>query len=625
MLQDFRDNLNGVAKIVLVAIIIIPFALFGVDALFVGGDDVEEVANVNGESISERSLRQAVLVQKQQIMNKFQDVDESLIDEEKLRPAVLQRLIRQKVEEQAASDLDMGISDETIYDLLSQVPEFQTDGKFDAKRYDFVVRQMGYTPTSHKKAITSDMLVNQFLQGIVTTGFSTEKELALLASVSEQTRDYYYLTLPAAPLKNEMVISDEEITSYYEANAHQFMTEEQVVIEYIELQPSDLLGEVSVDDDLVEERYQEKVDAAKESSTFHSAHILLEPKEDGSHLSAMAELQNKLKAGDDFSALAREHSEDFVTAESGGDLGHTQPGDLPEELESALAQLEVGSVSDIVETKAGIHLVKLLDKKAVDVPNKETVVPVIREELELQMARELMPERIEELKDISYNATALQDTADQMALDLKVSEPFTRSGGDGVAASRQVVNAAYSETVLEEGYASDVIELSDSLVLVLAVRERLNPTLKPLSEVKSQIEMAVKNEKVGAQLLAKGQLLEQKVKAGESVENVAKAENLKWQVSLNTNRLGANQNDPIRQRAFALPIPGEAPVVDNLVLPNGDFVVLSLVKVEAGDYNALKLEQKHALFSARSIAAAGRDYEAYGALLLKEADIASKY
>mgnify|MGYP000362347451 FL=1 len=625
MLQDFRDNLNGVAKIVLVAIIIIPFALFGVDALFVGGDDVEEVANVNGESISERSLRQAVLVQKQQIMNKFQDVDESLIDEEKLRPAVLQRLIRQKVEEQAASDLDMGISDETIYDLLSQVPEFQTDGKFDAKRYDFVVRQMGYTPTSHKKAITSDMLVNQFLQGIVTTGFSTEKELALLASVSEQTRDYYYLTLPAAPLKNEMVISDEEITSYYEANAHQFMTEEQVVIEYIELQPSDLLGEVSVDDDLVEERYQEKVDAAKESSTFHSAHILLEPKEDGSHLSAMAELQNKLKAGDDFSALAREHSEDFVTAESGGDLGHTQPGDLPEELESALAQLEVGSVSDIVETKAGIHLVKLLDKKAVDVPNKETVVPAIREELELQMARELMPERIEELKDISYNATALQDTADQMALDLKVSEPFTRSGGDGVAASRQVVNAAYSETVLEEGYASDVIELSDSLVLVLAVRERLNPTLKPLSEVKSQIEMAVKNEKVGAQLLAKGQLLEQKVKAGESVENVAKAENLKWQVSLNTNRLGANQNDPIRQRAFALPIPGEAPVVDNLVLPNGDFVVLSLVKVEAGDYNALKLEQKHALFSARSIAAAGRDYEAYGALLLKEADIASKY
>jgi len=625
MLQDFRDNLNGVAKIVLVAIIIIPFALFGVDALFVGGSDGEEVANVNGETISERSLQQAVLVQKQQIMNKFQNVDESLIDEEKLRPAVLQRLIRQKVEEQAAADLGMGVSDETIHDLLSQVPEFQTDGKFDAKRYDFVVRQMGYTPTSHKKAITSDMLVNQFLQGVVTTGFSTEKELALLTSVSEQTRDYYYLTIPAAPLKSEISVSDDEISSYYENNAHQFMTEEQVVIEYIELQPADLLGEVSADDDLIEERYQAKVDAAKEGATFHSAHILLEQKEDDSHLTKMAELQEKIKAGEDFSSLAKEYSEDFVTSESGGDLGYTQPGDLPEELESALAQLEVGSVSDIVESKAGIHLVKLLDKKAVDVPNKEKLVPAIRKELELQMARELMPERIEELKDLAYNATTLQDTADQMALDLKVSEPFTRSGGDDVAASRQVIGAAFSDSVLVEGYASEVIELSDSLVVVLAVRERLKPSLKPLADVRAQIEMAVKNEKAAVQILAKGQELEQKVKSGNSIENVAKAEDLKWQVSLNTKRLGANQNDPIRQRAFTLPLPGELPVVDNLVLSNGDYVLLSLVKVEAGDYKALKLDQKHALFSARSIAAAGRDYEAYGALLLKEADIASKY
>jgi len=137
--------------------------------------------------------------------------------------------------------------------------------------------------------------------------------------------------------------------------------------------------------------------------------------------------------------------------------------------------------------------------------------------------------------------------------------------------------------------------------------------------------MAVKNEKAAVQILAKGQELEQKVKSGNSIESVAKAEDLKWQVSLNTKRLGANQNDPIRQRVFALPVPGESPVVDNLVLSNGDYVLLSLVKVEAGDYKALKLDQKHALFSARSIAAAGRDYEAYGALLLKDADIASKY
>ena len=125
--------------------------------------------------------------------------------------------------------------------------------------------------------------------------------------------------------------------------------------------------------------------------------------------------------------------------------------------------------------------------------------------------------------------------------------------------------------------------------------------------------------------MVKGKELEQQVKSGSSIESVAKSENLKWQVSLNTKRLGGNQNDPIRQRVFAMPAPEESPVVDYLLLPNGDYVLVSLVKVEAGDYKALKLDQKHALFSARSLATAGRDYEAYGALLLKDADVASKY
>ena len=322
MLLNFRDNLTGVAKVVLIGIIIVPFALFGVDALFVSGGAPQEAANVNGESITERTLQQAVLVQKQKIINRFKDVDPSQIDEEQLRPSVMQRLIRQKVEEQTAADLGMGISKATVFDLLAQVPDFQTEGKFDAERYEFVVRQMGYTPTTHNRAIRSELLVNQFLQGVVSTGFSTEKELALLASVAEQTRDYYYLTIPAEPIKQALEISAEEVNTYYEANAEQFMTEEQLVIEYIELQPSDLISEISVDDDMIEERYQAKVDALAESATHHSAHILLEKQDDGSHLEQMASIQEKIKNGEEFASLAKEFSEDFATSEEGGNLGY---------------------------------------------------------------------------------------------------------------------------------------------------------------------------------------------------------------------------------------------------------------------------------------------------------------
>jgi len=262
MLQDFRDNLSGAAKSVLVVIIIIPFALFGIDALFETRATAKEVANVNGDSISELSLQQAVLVRKQKISSRVKDINPSLLDDEIMRPAVLKRLIRQKIEEQTASDLGMTISKKKIFSLLAQVPEFQTNGRFNPELYEFVVKQMGYTPTSHYKAIYSDLLAEQFFKGVVATGFSTEKEQELIATVLGQTRDYYYLTIPIEAQKNAVQPSDEDISTYYENHMPQFMTEEQVLIEYIELRSSDLLGDISVNASLIEERYQEKVKAA---------------------------------------------------------------------------------------------------------------------------------------------------------------------------------------------------------------------------------------------------------------------------------------------------------------------------------------------------------------------------
>ncbi len=625
MLQDLRDNLNGVAKGVLIAIIIIPFALFGVDALFLSGSSTEEAANVNGETITELRLQQAVENQKQQILSRYKDIDPALLTAEQLRAPVIQQLIRKKVVEQAALDNGMGVSSRTIYDLLMDVKEFKTDGKFDADRYEFALRQMGFTPTSYKKLLSSELLFNQFLQGVAVTGFTTEQELTLLAGVTEQTRDFYYLTLPVSPLLDSVEISEEDIKEYYARNSEQFMTEEQLVIEYIELQPSDLLGEVSVDEGMVEELYQAEIASAASKKSRHVAHILLEKQNDDSHLNKIAMIQEKLQNGADFAAVAKEYSEDYGTAEQGGDLGFTQAGDLPDELELALDKLSVGELSGIVDSNVGIHILKFIAETEADVPSRETLEPLIRSQLELQLAKELLPERIETLNDLSYNATSLQETADETALDLKTSEPFGRTGGNGVGSNSLVVNAAFSDAVLAEGYASEVLELSDDHVLVLAVRERISPRLKALEEVTPQIKSVLIQQQATEKLLARGAELQQRIIAGEIIEDVAKTHNLEWQVSLDTKRVGGNLDEKIRQHAFSMSVPREAPVVGNLLLANGDYVLISLVKAKPGDYSALGISQKRALAASVANAAASQDYQAYEELLVQNADVASRY
>jgi peptidyl-prolyl cis-trans isomerase D len=483
---------------------------------------------------------------------------------------------------------------------------------------------MGYTTNSHYKAIYSDFLAQQFIQGIVSTGFSTEKEQELIAAVSKQSRDYYYLTIPIESQKNSIEPSDKDIKSYYENHLAEFMTSEQVMIEYIELRSSDLLKEISVDADLVEKRYQEKIDIASSSTLYRAAHILLDRKDDGSHMAKMATIQDQLKNKEDFSSLAIAYSDDFLTSEKGGDLGYLSPGDLSSELDLVLGQLSVGAVSEIVETKAGIHLLKLIEIKAAEIPNRDELEPSIREDLRLQMAKDLMPEKIEELKELAYGAASLVGVANTMGLDLKISGLFSRSGGDGILADKQVIEASFGSSVLEDGYASDVIELSDDHVLVLSVREHSPSEVQSLFDVSSTIKQIIQYDIAADKLFSYGAKLKERVRSGESIESVAGSENLPWEVSFNSKIDENNAASNLKKMfIFTLPLPDAKPVVGHLIMPNGDYVLTALSKVTLGNYGTLRLAEKNIMSSSRSTATASRDYGAYISLLLEGADIAS--
>lgn len=625
MLQNFRDNLHGATKGILIAIIIVPFALFGVDALFMSGSAVEEAANVNGETITELRLQQAVVLQKQQILNRYENIDPNLVDEDQLRAPVMQQLIRQKVVEQAAVDQGMGVDKKTLYRILLEVPDFQTDGKFDTERYEFVLRQMGYSPTSYNKLLTTDMVTNQFMQGVAATGFSTLQESKLLAGITEQMRDYYYLTIPRAPLLDTIEVAEADIESYYTANQDEFRSEEKLVVEYVELTPASFTEEVNLEQSMVDEVVDAKIAAAASRRSRHVAQILLEVQDDDSHLEKLAEIQKKLEAGESFADLAREYSEDYGTAEQGGDLGYIQAGDLPEPLSAALDQLAVGEVSGLVESELGVHLIKLLDEKSADAPSREQLEPSVRQELLHQLALELLPVRIEELKDLSYNADSLESVANRLGVPLKVSEPFGRTEGVGISSNPVVVQAAFSQPVLDDGLASEVLELADDHVLVLKLKERIPETLQPLADVRDQIETILKAQYASRELQQRGEALAERARAGESIEDIAKQEALEWQVSLDTKRFSGNQVSQIRDRVFDMSEPGSKPVIDNLIMNNGDYVLVSLVKVQEGDFSQLSSEQQNLLTATVALTNASRDYQAYERILLEQADVASKY
>ena len=615
MLDNFRNNMRGIATVIVIFIGGI-FAFSGTGSLFLSGAGAETELVVNDEQVSALRIQQAISVEKRRILSENEGLDPSLVDDELIRPGVLQQMIGRKVIAQSAAEQAMGISTKTVSKLLVDTPSFQTDGRFDQDVFQYAIRQQGYTSATFIDMIKEDLLIQQVLQGVAITNFVTEIELAALAGLTEQMRDYYYLTLPIAPIMYAVELSEEQVSAYYELNKEQYQTDDQVVIDYIELNAAQLTEGESVSPEQIQARFDQEAESADTAVSRQAAHILLaEPSAE-----LLAEIQSKLDAGDDFAVLATEYSEDFGAAETGGDLGYTTGDTFPEPFEAALAQLEVGQVSTAVETDAGTHFIKLLDTQE---QTFELAAESARIERELltELTANALIEKLEMLKELSFNAESLAVVAEDLELTAQTSSAFSRTGGEGVASYPAVVKAAFSSEVVDDKYASEVLELGNDRYMVIKLNKSIPARQKELAEVRDTVTRTLKATIAQQAIAQQGAALVASVEAGESVETVAKANALDWQVALDVKRNGGGVNPEILNAVFQMQSPADTAVTEGFYMRNGDYVVASLIEVTQGDVTKLSSQQKVSLTYATSSINSSREIQAYQSSLVSGADI----
>ena len=615
MLDSFRTNMKGIAFAIVVLIAIV-FAFSGIGSLSVSGSASETAVKVNGERVSELQVQQALNSEKQRILNENEGLDAALLEDDLIRPQVVEQIIGRKLLSQEASTGGMAISSRATGKLLLDTPSFQTDGRFDQELFLYRIRNLGYTSASFLEMLEENLLIDQFVRGFVASGFTTSNELELLASVVEQERDYYYLTAPLQPVIESVKVTDQQVAAYYEENKNSYQAEEQVVVDYIELSPAQFDDTDAVSEEQVKARFEEQAQSLESAVSLQAAHILLaEP-----DAALISEIQSKLDAGEDFAALAKQYSEDVGSADFGGDLGFTTGDTFPDSFETALAALEVGQVSAPVETESGTHLNKLVDKQ-------ETVIEFstergrIEQELVSELRDQWLVEKLANLKELSFNAESLGEVAADLSLTAQVSDAFTRSGAAGIAAFPTVIKAAFSDEVVNEKYASEVIDLGDDRYVVLKLNKSIPARQKELAEVKDSVVAAISSDLARAELAEQGSALLARVEGGESVETVAKSEDLDWQVVLDAKRSTGNINGDVNRFVFQLPTTAASDVTESFYTRNGDFVVVVLTEVTPGDSSKLSAEQKNNLIYAGSAANSTRELKALQDRLLADAKI----
>jgi len=601
----------------IVILIAIVFAFSGIGSLSMSGSGADTAVTVNGEKVTELTVLRAISSEKRRILSENEGLDASLLEDELIRPQVMEQIIGRRLLSQAAKSAGMGVSSRTTSKLLLGTPAFLSDdGRFDQDLYLYTIRAQGYTSGTFLEMLKDDLLIEQYVRGFVASGFVTGTELDLIASITEQQRNYYYLTLPLQPAVDAVKLSDEQISAYYEANKQRYQAPEQVVIDYIELNPELFSATQSVGEEQVRARYEEQRDSLESTTSRQAAHILLAQPSNA----VLAEINEKLAAGESFEALAKEYSEDVGSADFGGDLGYTSGDTFPESFETALAALAVDEISEPVVTDSGTHLIKLLDiqEQIVDFDSERAR---IEQELISELTDVWLVEKLAKLKELSYNAENLAEIAADLELTAQVSEPFTRAGAVGISANPAVLKAAFSSEVLEDSYASEVLELGGDRYVVVKLNKSIPARQKDLAEVQVAVVASLTDQLARASLAARGAELLARVDSGENIEAVAKAEDLDWQVVLDAKRSTGGINNEVKRFAFQLPATATEDLVESFYTRSGDFVVVALTAVEAGDSSKLSREQKASLSYAGVSSTGGRELQAVQQSLRISADI----
>ncbi|MFW9266774.1 SurA N-terminal domain-containing protein [Pseudomonas sp. NR3] len=620
MLQNIRDNSQGWIAKTIIGIIVALMALTGFEAIFQATSNTNEAAKVNGEEISQNELSQAVDMQRRQLMQQLgKDFDASLLDEKMLRDSALKGLIDRKLLLQGAHDADFAFSEAALDQVILQTPEFQVDGKFSPERFDQVIRQLGYGRLQFRQMLAQEMLIGQLRAGLAGSGFVTDAQVLAFARLEKQTRDFATLTIKADP--STVKLTDDEVKAYYDQHAKEFMTPDQVVIDYVELKKASFFDQVSVKDEDLQAAYQKEI--ANLSEQRRAAHILIEVNDKVTEAQAKAkieEVQARLAKGESFEALAKEYSQDPGSANNGGDLGFAGPGVYDPEFEKALYALNKDQVSAPVRTDFGLHLIKLLGVEAPEVPTFASLKDKLTRELKAQQVEQRFVEATKQLEDASFEASDLAQPAQDLKLTVHTSAPFGREGGEGIAANRAVITAAFSPEVLEEGANSTAIELDPETVVVLRAKEHRKPAQMPLESVAGPIRAQLSKEHASAgaktqadELIAS--LRDGKVALDKPVNGQA------WKAVEAATRSQEGIDPAVLQALFRMSKPQtkDKPTFASVTLPDGSVTVLRLNGVNEG---AAPTEEEKAEYRRYLASRVGQqDFAAYRKQLESEADI----
>lgn len=582
MIESMHERSKGPVFKIIFALITLSFVIGGVGSGLMATDN--SVAKVNGEEISQQLFNNAVNRQ-QNILNtemgsRFWDLMDNPEYAKQFNQSVLNSLIDEELLRQYAKDLKLGVSAEQIKSEIVNNQMFQQDGKFSNELYQQTLRHNNLSPDAYAAIVHEGMLQSQIQEGIVSSDFTVPAQQETLAKLLLQQREVRLAEFSIAKEMENQTASQEELQTYYDANKTKLLAPEKLTVEYVAFSPKDVESKIDITDEQIQTYYDRNKGDYVTKGEAHLAHIQVVTEAEAQAV------EQELKNGVDFATAAKAKSADTLSANNGGDLGWAKAGTFPKAFEDAVANLEVGQVSNPVKVDNAYHIIKVLERKpeqAIELAQvKDKIAQTIRQELVLteysNIAREMANRAFE-------NNSSLGEVAKAGNVKVQKTEQFTRANVPAALQNEKVLKALFEGELRQNKQNSDALDIgTDTAPQTLFVRVSEYEAERPqtLEEAKSAVENFVKAEKAEKALLAKA---EENVKA----LNEGKSAEVKFNAPQTLVYMQSEVENPaLAQTVFAMKQEQNKPAYQIARNQKGDVVIVALDKIVEGNTEQFK-------------------------------------
>lgn len=635
MLQNIRDKSQGVLAWTIVILLIATFALWGVHSYVTDEKSSDAAATVDHHPITQSQVNASYQRMRQQRQVQLgADFSLSQSAEAALKKQALDQLILSQVLIDAAHKAGYRVTTGQVDEALLKIPAFQVNGQFSANRFHDILNGILYSQDQFLADMRSSMLINQVQGGYINSAFALPNEVDTAIKLVNQKRDISYLIIPASRFAKNIQVSPDEVKQYYNTHQTEFRSPEQVSIEYLELSLNDIKKNLHFDPSKLQQYYENNLGNYTKPAQWHVATILIKLPE-GTSVADMAKIKQKaqdiyaqLKSGKDFATLARQYSEDSSSAKKGGELDWFSAGTLDPVFEKTTASLQKpGDISEPVKTGYGFSIIKLLGEQKPTVLPFDQVKTQVENTLAQQQAEQIFSQQSDKLANLTYaNPNSLDVAVKALNLSIQATGLFDRAGAKtGIIANPRVVNAAFSNDVLQQKNNSDLLQLDPGTVIVLRIKDHKPASILPMADVQNTLLVKLRGKKAQQEAQQFGQQLIDNIRSKKSdLPALSKQYSLSLQEDKNAGRYDTKVDNFILNEAFRMPHPDSSQIsLKGVSLPSGDYAIILLNAVHDGALSPQDNIQ-HRIFQEEMEGNYGHiDYQLYVRELMKKAKIKS--